>query len=70
MEWINLKDKKPQKENESDVYTSCTCGIKNERVIHDAVYYHYENKFFHNQDTSYLFPIPATHWLILTPPKK
>ncbi len=68
MEWIPVKTKEPTKENEWDVYTNCTCGIKNEAVIEDAVYYHAEKKFFHNQDTSHRNPIPATHWIKLEPP--
>jgi len=69
MEWIELKDKEPQKENEWDVYTNAICGIKNKQVIVDAVYYHYKKEFYHNQDTSHSYPIPATHWMIIEPPK-
>lgn len=69
MEWIPITKQEPPKENEWDEYTNCACGIKNEQVIADAVYYHAEKKFFHNQDTTHGYPIPATHWMLLTPPK-
>lgn len=69
--WVSVEERLPEKENESDVYTNCTCGIKNDCVIIDAVYYHYENKFYHNQDTNHSNAIPATHWQPLpTPPKQ
>lgn len=69
MKWISIKEKEPTKEFEDDVYTNCTCAT-DEHVIYDAVYYHYNNNFYHNQDTTHLNPIPATHWIILELPSK
>jgi len=68
MKWISITDKEPQKKREWDAYTNCVCGIENKGFIADAVYYHHDKKFFHNQDTSNSNPIPATHWFILKPP--
>ena len=67
--WIPITKQEPPKEHESDVNTNCTCAIKKKVVVADAVYYHAEKKFFHNQDTSHGYPIKATHWMFLTPPK-
>jgi len=69
MEWIPITEKEPPKEFNTDVYTQCTCGTKGKGVVEDAVYYHHEKRFFHNQDTAHTSPIPATHWLILKPPR-
>ena len=63
MNWIPIKEQEPIKENEFDVYTNCICGVAKKYAIPDAVYYHAEKKFFHNQDTIHSNPIPATHWM-------
>lgn len=70
MNWKKTNESEPPRENEFDVYTNCMCAIANKLVITDAVYYHAEHKYFHNQDTSHSNPIPATHWHeTLQPPK-
>jgi hypothetical protein len=70
-EWISVDKQEPKKDNEFDVYTNCICGILNKEVILDAVYYHEEKKFFHNQDTTHSNPFPATHFMYpLKPPIK
>ncbi len=63
MDWIPIEEREPKREREFDVYTNCICGISKKYVVLDAIYYHAEKQFFHNQDTTHSMPIPATHWM-------